>query len=186
MLPSMALSAPPMSSAARPSRTGARWRTAATMLAVVSPVMVGAEAASPQPTSPLSACRRTSTLSARLTSSPAMMTGLIIGRLTAMGSIFVMFTAGRLLRLDAGLGDDLPEHRHFFGHARHMALAVLGLHLEPQFGELPAHLGSAQNGQRLLLEPADDLGRRFRRRQQGRIGLEHEVLVARLHHGRNL
>ena len=64
------------------------------MLAVVSPVMVGAEAASPQPTSPSSASRRTSTLSARLTSSPAMMTGLIMGRLTAIGSILLMFTAG--------------------------------------------------------------------------------------------
>src|ERR1700681_235646 len=114
------------------------------MLAVVSPVMVGAAAASPQPTSPPSACRRTNTLSARLTSSPAMMTGLIIGRLTAMGSIFAICTAGLallilsfalfaparapvagraagLLRLDAGPGDDLPEHRNLFGDARHMA-----------------------------------------------------------------
>src|ERR1700681_3966702 len=123
------------------------------MLALVSPVMVGAEAASPHPTRPVSASRRTSTLSARLTSSPAMMTGLIMGKLTAMGSIFAMFTAGDLLRLDAGLGDDLTEHRHLFGDACHMALAVLGLHLEPQFGQFPPHVGSSQNGQRLLLEP---------------------------------
>jgi hypothetical protein len=33
-------------------------------------------------------------LSARRTASPAMMTGLIIGKLIAMGSIFVMFTSG--------------------------------------------------------------------------------------------
>ena len=60
---------------------------AAIMLATVSPVMVGAEAASPQPTTPLSASMRTSTLSARVISSPAMMTGFFIGRLTAIGSI---------------------------------------------------------------------------------------------------
>ncbi len=62
------------------------------MLAVVSPVMVGAEAASPQPTKPLSASMRTSTLSARATVSPAMVTGFFIGRLTAIGSIDLIFT----------------------------------------------------------------------------------------------
>ena len=63
------------------------------------------------------------------------------------------FGAGRdLLRLDAGLRDDRAEHRHLLGDARHVALAVLGLDLEPQFGQLSAHLGPAQDGQRLLLE----------------------------------
>src|SRR5690242_3882630 len=62
------------------------------MLSSVSPVITGAEAASPQPTRPLSASILTSTLSARRTSSPAMMTGLSIGRLTAIGSIDLMCT----------------------------------------------------------------------------------------------
>ena len=66
------------------------------MLSSVSPVITGAEAASPQPTRPLSASIRTSTLSARRTSSPAMMTGLSIGRLTAIGSIVLICTAARL------------------------------------------------------------------------------------------
>jgi hypothetical protein len=63
------------------------------MLARVSPVMVGAEAASPHPTTPLSASTRTSMLSARRTSSPAMMTGLIIDKLIAIGSIVRICTA---------------------------------------------------------------------------------------------
>ena len=63
------------------------------MLSSVSPVIIGAEAASPQPTRPLSASIRTSTLSARRTSSPAMMTGLSIGRLTAIGSIVLIVHA---------------------------------------------------------------------------------------------
>ena len=62
------------------------------MLSSVSPVITGAEAASPQPTRPLSASIRTSTLSARRTSSPAMMTGLSIGRLTAIGSMVLICT----------------------------------------------------------------------------------------------
>src|SRR5579862_6946084 len=62
------------------------------MLATVSPVMVGADAASPQPTVPSSASMRTRILSARLTVSPAIFTGFFIGRLTAMGSIVLMRT----------------------------------------------------------------------------------------------
>src|SRR5512143_1394778 len=62
------------------------------MLSSVSPVITGAEAASPQPTTPLSASIRTSTLSARRTSSPAMMTGLDIGKLTAIGSMVLICT----------------------------------------------------------------------------------------------
>ena len=68
------------------------WLTAAIMPATVSPVMVGAEAASPQPTVPSSDSMRTSTLSARVTVSPAIFTGLPIGRLTAMGSMALMRT----------------------------------------------------------------------------------------------
>jgi len=78
------------------------------------------------------------------------------------------FPRAAVYALDAGLGDDLPEHRHLLGDARHMALAVPRLHLEAQLGQFPLHLRTAQNGQRLLLEPADDLGRRLRRRQQRR------------------
>ncbi len=67
------------------------------MLSSVSPVITGAEAASPQPTSPLSVSMRTSTLSARRTSSPAMITGLSIGRLTAIGSMVLIFTMAFLV-----------------------------------------------------------------------------------------
>src|SRR6516225_9662554 len=63
------------------------------MLSTVSPVMVGAEAASPQPTIPLSASMRTSTLSARLISTPAMKTGFFMGKLTAIGSMCLIFMA---------------------------------------------------------------------------------------------
>ena len=62
------------------------------MLATVSPVMVGAEAASPQPTTPSSDSMRSSTLSARATVSAAICTGFFIGRLTAMGSIDLILT----------------------------------------------------------------------------------------------
>ena len=62
------------------------------MLATVSPVMVGADAASPQPTTPSSDSMRTSTLSARVTVSPAIFTGFFIGRLTAMGSMALIRT----------------------------------------------------------------------------------------------
>src|SRR5215471_8893797 len=71
------------------------------MLSTVSPVMVGAEAASPQPTTPLSASIRTITLSARLISTPAMMTGFFMGKLTAIGStrlIFMVFLSLSALR----------------------------------------------------------------------------------------
>jgi hypothetical protein len=61
------------------------------MLSTVSPVMVGAEAASPQPTRPSFASMRTSTLSARTISTPAMTTGFFIGRLTAIGSTRLIF-----------------------------------------------------------------------------------------------
>src|SRR5262249_17691840 len=61
------------------------------MLSTVSPVMVGAEAASPQPITPVSDAIRTSTLSACRISTPAMNTGFFIGSATAMGSIDLTF-----------------------------------------------------------------------------------------------
>src|SRR5687768_1803333 len=63
------------------------------MLSTVSPVMVGADAASPQPTTPFSASIRTSILSACLISTPAMTTGFFMGKLTAIGSMRLIFTA---------------------------------------------------------------------------------------------
>ena len=62
------------------------------MLSTVSPVMVGAEAASPQPTTALSASTRTRMLSACLISTPAMNTGFFMGKLTAIGSTRLIFT----------------------------------------------------------------------------------------------
>src|SRR5262249_9560576 len=64
---------------------------AAIMPAMVSPVMVGADAASPQPTAPASDSIRTKTFSACATVSPAICTGFFIGRLTAMASIVEIF-----------------------------------------------------------------------------------------------
>ena len=55
------------------------------MLATVSPVMVGAAPAPPQPTMPSSVSSRTSTFSALFTSSNDILSGFTIGRLTAMG-----------------------------------------------------------------------------------------------------
>ena len=54
------------------------------MLPGVSPVIVGAEAASPQPMMPSLVSMRASTFSALRTSSNDIFTGLIIGRLMAM------------------------------------------------------------------------------------------------------
>src|SRR6266478_5394847 len=70
------------------------------MLSTVSPVMVGADAASPHPTMPLSASIRTSTLSARAIWTPAMMTGFVIGRFTAIGSMCLIFTLTSKVLLD--------------------------------------------------------------------------------------
>src|SRR5215475_8026483 len=73
------------------------------MLSSVSPVMTGADAASPQPTTLLSASIRTSTFSARRTSSPAMITGLSIGRLTAIGSMdLICMWVSRIRKEEAG------------------------------------------------------------------------------------
>src|SRR3954470_7028171 len=81
------------------------------MLSTVSPVMVGADAASPQPTVPLSASMRTSRLSARDTSSPAITTGFFIGRLIATGSTRLIFTKDAPFKPpDRGVVAQLPGH----------------------------------------------------------------------------
>src|SRR5450631_1966164 len=110
------------------------------MLSSVSPVMIGAEAASPQPTRRLSASIRTSTLSARRTSSPAMMTGLSMGRLTAIGSMVRMRTAAQPLQLlHAGLVDNVLEHIDFLGYARPGVGGAFRPHLEAGFVQLVFH-----------------------------------------------
>ncbi len=81
------------------------------MLSTVSPVMVGAEAASPQPTMPLSASSRTSTLSACLISTPAMNTGFFIGKLTGMGSMRLIFMGLDLLSPLRGVARARPGRR---------------------------------------------------------------------------
>src|SRR5665647_2960598 len=87
------------------------------MPSMVSPVMVGAEAASPQPTTPSSVSSRTSALLALRTSSNDILTGLIIGSLTEMGSIYLILirkTDGPVLkhRLGAVPGPG-PEGRSY-------------------------------------------------------------------------
>src|ERR1019366_9845745 len=104
------------------------------MLSSVSPVMIGAGAPSPQPTKSLSASTRPSTLSARHTPSPAMMTGLSIGRLTAIGSMVRMRTAAQPLQLlHAGLIDNVLEHPDFLADARPGGIGALRPHLETGF-----------------------------------------------------
>ena len=60
------------------------------MLSTVSPVMCGAEAASPQPTAPSTVSTRTSRLSAERISTPAIFIGLAIGSATAIASTFLI------------------------------------------------------------------------------------------------
>src|ERR1035437_3639163 len=111
------------------------------MLSSVSPVMIGADAASPQPTKSLSASTRTSTLSARRTTSPAMMTGLSMGRLTAMGSMVRMRTAAQPLPLlHAGLIDNVLEHRDFPADARPGGIGALRPYLKTGFVQFLFHL----------------------------------------------
>src|SRR5579862_4843008 len=144
MRPSMAASAPEISAGSRSRSAGSRNCTAATMLSSVSPVMSGADAASPQPVMPLSDSIRTSTLSARRTSSPAMITGLSIGRLTGIGSMLLIFTA-RVPRLaplhlfDAGLVDDVLEQADFLGDPRPGGIGAFRAHQEAGFVELVLH-----------------------------------------------
>src|SRR4051812_11180035 len=102
------------------------------MLASVSPVITGADAASPQPTLPSLASIRTSMFSAARISSPAMMTGFFIGRRTAIGSIdlIIAVRARPLKLLDAGLIDDVLEHIDFLHHPTPCGVGAFRAHLE--------------------------------------------------------
>src|SRR5687768_12205936 len=61
------------------------------MPSTVSPVIVGAEAASPQPIAPSSVSTRIRTLSALFSSTPAILIGFSIGMLTAIDSTRLTF-----------------------------------------------------------------------------------------------
>src|SRR6185503_20723996 len=65
------------------------------MLATVSPVIVGAAPAPPQPTTPSSVSTRASTFSALVTSSNAILRGFTMGRLTARASMRLIFMSVR-------------------------------------------------------------------------------------------
>src|ERR1035438_2467911 len=124
------------------------------MLSSVSPVITGAAAASPHPTNPSSASMRTSTLSARRTSSPAMMTGLSIGRLTAIGSIVLICTGAPrndlLLDLrNSGRVDDFLELADFLGHARPGILGALRTHRETRLVQFFLHLRRVEHFQQI-------------------------------------
>src|SRR5215467_11693207 len=136
------------------------------MLSSVSPVITGAEAASPQPTTPLSVSIRTSTLSARRTSSPAMMTGLSIGRLTAIGSIVLIFIQvpadDSLQLLDPGLVDDAPEQIDLVGHARPRGVRALWSDLEASLIQLFFHFLSGEDLKGFRFQPLHNFGRCLR------------------------
>src|SRR5947207_2422819 len=124
---------------------------AAIMLSTVSPVMVGAEAASPQPTTPLSASMRTSTLSARLISTPAMKTGFFMGKLTAIGSTCLIFMALLSDQLDLGGAKlDIGETYALLGvdHARSDAKPVFVV-------ELPRRRFEIRHGDRDMAQSGD-------------------------------
>jgi hypothetical protein len=61
------------------------------MLSIVSPVIVGADAASPHPHCPSSVSSLTKTLSALAIATPAILMGFDIGRLTAIASTRLIF-----------------------------------------------------------------------------------------------
>src|SRR4051812_49202404 len=75
------------------------------MLSMVSPVIAGAEAASPQPTWPVLVSNLTSTLSALSMSTPAIFIGFAIGSRTAMASTRLIraWTASRSGRVDVAV-----------------------------------------------------------------------------------
>ena len=71
-----------------PISIGARWsRTAATSPPCVSPVMVGADAASPQPTVPSAASIRTSRFCAAVMVSADIFIGVFSGSATGIASM---------------------------------------------------------------------------------------------------
>src|SRR5215831_2617426 len=157
------------------------------MLSSVSPVMTGAEAASPQPTKP-PASMRTRTLSARRTSSPAMTTGLSIGKLTAIGSMVLICTpiTSGLQLLDAGLVDDALEQINFLGHAGPSGVGSFCAHLETGLEQFLFHVRCIKHLQCLFLQPFDGFRRRFRWREQNRIGCKYKIFVPSFLHGRNV
>ena len=74
--------------ASLPISSGARWsRTAATSPPSVSPVMVGADGASPQPTTPSADSIRTSRFSAVVIVIPAIFIGALSGKATGIASM---------------------------------------------------------------------------------------------------
>src|SRR5471032_2415808 len=185
MRPSMAARAPAISAGSRPRSAGSRNCTAATMLSSVSPVITGAEAASPHPTRASSVSIRTRTLSARRTSSPAMMTGLSIGRLTAIASIDFIFTTILNFR-NSGRIDDVLEHRDFLGDARPAGVGALQYRQETRLIQLIFHAWAVERLERFRFQPLDGFGRSLGRRQQAAVGREHEALVTRLFHSRDI
>src|SRR5215813_6329215 len=125
------------------------------MLSTVSPVMVGAEAASPQPTAPLSAWTRTSTLSARAISTPAMTTGFFMGKLTAIASMRLIFMVLALDHLvPAQFGNRLVVQAELAGKNFFAVLSERrrrAPHGAGGIGELegnPEHLQGADGGMR--------------------------------------
>src|SRR5690349_9432825 len=98
------------------------------MLATVSPVMVGAAPAPPQPTTPSSVSTRASTFSALLTSSNAIFNGFTIGRLIAMDSMRLIFMGG-----GSGVNwkSELADGLHRGGHA-----LVIGVEELLEFGRI--------------------------------------------------
>ena len=88
-------SSAPWSVASAPASNGARKpSTAATMPACRSPVMVGADAASPHPTSPFSASMRTIRFSACSIRTPAISIGLTSGNATGIASTRLTIRGG--------------------------------------------------------------------------------------------
>ena len=67
-----------------------------------SPVIVGAEADSPQPTLPSSASMRTSKFSASAITTPAIFIGRSIGSRTGMASTRAIFKSIRSTQFDTG------------------------------------------------------------------------------------
>src|SRR5262245_44280951 len=89
------------------------------MLHTVSPVMVGAVAAPPHPTMPPSVSRRTSTFSALVTSSNAILSGFTIGTLPAKVSMRMMFTrrySGKSVSDKASQMKRVEQKRSFATH----------------------------------------------------------------------
>src|SRR4051794_10750984 len=97
-----------------------------------------------------------------------------------------MGSARNLKLLDARLADDLCKHGHLLGHTSHVLLARFCRHFEPCLRKLLAHVLPAQNVERNVFKPADDLGWCSRRRHERCVGFENKVWIARFQHGGDL